>query len=104
MNNIAFIALQAASEAFGNKLPDNWEDMTETAQNYWLDDNRTDKFDGLTTDEYFSLIDCHADTIVDAIKAGLRSAEKALVNAAIECTLPNDFNELDLPVMIGINT
>ncbi|MEY8199901.1 MAG: hypothetical protein RPS47_11725 [Colwellia sp.] len=68
MLTIDQLALRAASEAFGNRIPDDWEQMGEDSQVAWLDSNRQENFECISTDQYYSLIDCHADTIKKAIE------------------------------------
>ena len=96
MVNLELRVLQAASEAFGNKLPDTWEGMTEQEQNDWLDTNRCDKFEHLSTDQYFSLIDCHSYTIKNVLKDTLERLKASLVTMACNDEIPLDFNELNL--------
>ena len=104
MSEIDFIALQAASDAFATEpLPDNWEEMSEESQSQWLEDHRWQHFENDSNDEFFALIDTHADTVKDAVKASLKVLKEKLINAAIECELPSDFNELDLESMLGLN-
>jgi hypothetical protein len=61
--------LQAASEAYGNELPnqDLWEGMTEEDQQDWLTSNCRESLDGLSGDAIYNLIDCHADTILRVV-------------------------------------
>ena len=50
--------------------------------------------------EVMELIDDHASTVLRAMKEALGLVKEQLVNAAIECELPSDLNELDLAYMI----
>lgn len=68
-NRLDFIALKAASAAFGNELPDNWEELSDEEREDWLSGNKSQAFEMLDNSEYFELIDCHADTIKEAIMA-----------------------------------
>lgn len=102
--NINLIALQTASEAFASKrIPDDWEDMTYDEQKEWLDDHRWAHFEDDTTDSFFALIDTHADNVKQAIKLALVELKEKLIEAAIEGTLPDDFNDLDLKAMLDLN-
>lgn len=99
---IDFITLKAASAAYGNEMPDTWEDFTEEEQSQWLLDNQYHCYDGLSADKMFSLIDGHAVTVKFAIKQALQLLKDELIVAAIENELPSDFNELNLEFMLGI--
>jgi len=102
MFDLDHFALQASSEAFGNRLPDNWDSLEDSDREAWLDCNKSEAFESISNSEYFELIDTHADTIKRAIKGVLDHVKDALIDAAIECELPSDFNELDLQSMAGL--
>jgi len=103
MSEIDLIALQAASEAFASdRLPDNWESLSNEHQNEWLDENRFPLFENYPPSEFFTLIDDHSDTVKQSIKEALMVLKAKLIDAAIECELPSDFNELDLQKMLGM--
>ena len=103
MKDIDLIALQTASQAFGNRIPDHWNDLTDADQGEWLYNNRMEAFEDILQDQYYSLIDCHADSIKLAIKKSLNILKDKLIDAAIEGELPSDFNELDLTGLLGMD-
>jgi hypothetical protein len=96
------LSLRAASAAFGCELPYSFLELSENEQEKILEESPCDKFDGITSSEYFELIDAHSDTIKKLVKKVLSRVKSGLVDAAIECDLPSDFNELDLHALAGI--
>jgi hypothetical protein len=103
MSKIDFIALQAASEAFATgPQPDEWLEMSDEQQNEWLDNHKRQPFENDTNDEFFALRDTHSDTVKNAVKEALKVLKEQLIEGAIECELPSDFNELDLQTMLGM--
>lgn len=104
MSEIDFIALKAASTAFAtDPLPEDWETLSDEDQSEWLDDHKWVHFEDDSNDEFFALIDTHADDVKDAVRASLKVLKEKLIEAAIECDLPSDFNELDLESMLNLN-
>jgi hypothetical protein len=82
---IKFTALQTASESYGERIPDNWNELSDTEQDIWLVDNRFESYGDLTPSGLFELIDCHADSIASAFKAMLsKIIESEEVNEIIE--------------------
>ena len=78
MRDLDFIALQAASMAFGERLPDDWEDLEDEDRETWLDDNKGHRFEMMDNSQYFEQIAAHADTIKEAI---MESASLGLLPA-----------------------
>ncbi|MDA8652365.1 hypothetical protein N9L75_07335 [Porticoccaceae bacterium] len=105
MSKIDFIALQAASEAFAtDPLPDEWLEMSDEQQNEWLDDHKRQPFENDTNDDFLDFIDAHSDTVKNAVKEVLKVLKEQLIEVAIECELPSDFNELNLQAMLGMES
>ena len=100
MKNYPHVVLQVASRAFGERLPNDWQAMSDEDQASWLEIDRWTPFEGMSNDEYFALIDAHGDAIHGVIREVLAGVKGKLIEAAIECELPSDFNELDLMGMI----
>lgn len=100
MKNYQHVVLQAASEAFGERLPNEWQEMCDEDQGVWLETHRWSLFDAISNDDYFALIQAHGDAFHRAIREVLAGVKGKLIEAAIECELPSDFNELDLMGMI----
>lgn len=101
MSYLEIKTLQAASEAFATqRLPENWFDLSDDDQNEWLENNRWYHFENDTNDEFFALIDTHADSIKDAVDDVLNMLKEKLVKTAIGCKLPVDFKELDLKSLL----
>lgn len=66
------IALQTASHAYASEnMPSNWDDLSEQDQEQWLSDNRLHAYAGCSNDEFFELIEVHADEIKHAIDTAL---------------------------------
>lgn len=103
MSRIDIIALQAASEAFATeRLPSNWETLSEEEQVDWLNEKKWAPLEHYDTDAFYSLIENHADSVKIAIKHALVELKEKLVIAAVNCDLPSDFNELDLEGFLNL--
>ena len=96
MKNIELILLQASSKAFGNEIPNNWNELNDGQQIDWLENNRCYHHQHLSNDEYFNLIDCHSDTIKKAASDSLDILKNELIELAVNDKSPLNVNELDL--------
>lgn len=100
---LLLVSMQAVSECFGNRFPDDWFSFTDEDKIYWVKNNLSEAFEGMEPDDMLDLVQAHAEvTIVPMIKGVLNSVKEKLVDAAIECELPSDFNDLDLLTMAGV--
>jgi hypothetical protein len=76
--SVRFSALQAASEVFGERIPDTWNEMTEYQRDKWLFENRHSQYDGMEAGKYSELIESHAQCIDYEFKVML----KKLINSS----------------------
>jgi len=98
---IDFLCLQVASEAFGERIPDDWLNMSDSEQQTWLGTHYSEDCKHDTIESYLCKIECHSATIKHMLKDVLGLLHTRLVEAAIDCSLPSDMNELDLVSIIG---
>ena len=68
-----FKLLQFSSGAFlSEQLPDNWEELSEEAQEEFLNTNVWDPLDNFEASELLAIIDSHADCLRDLLNGEWR--------------------------------
>lgn len=103
MFNVKLVALKASSSVFGNEIPDNWFDLSSEDQLNWYSENVSADFEDMTPNALKDLIECHAEhSLMATYKELLNHLKEKLIQGAIEGTLPDDYNNLDLATMIGL--
>ena len=101
MSSTEMLILKAASHAFAtDPFPDDWEDMTDEQQNEWLSSHKWCHFDNDTNDEFYALIDTHADIIRNAIEGILSVVKAKLVKLDYQSEEPLDINQIDFKSLL----
>jgi hypothetical protein len=106
MNKIKFLALQAASEAFGNRIEDiyNWIAMSEPEMEQWCWENASEPVEGMDGKAIMDLISCHAYTIEETILTTLDLLKEKIIQRDVDKTLPTcSMSELNLNELLDFH-
>jgi hypothetical protein len=105
MNKIKFLALQAASEAFGNPIEDidNWNAMSEPEKEQWCWENASEAVEGMDGKSIKDLICCHADTIEETILTTLDLLKEKINLRAQDAGWIKDVSDLDLNELLDFH-